>query len=94
MQSQAMEIISAGSRHSEQNVVFLKLVSVSEYNAKRLFISGETLFISNKENPISFMDNCESIHISGGKTWKAALDRCKSINRGKQWFFVLERSEE
>jgi hypothetical protein len=76
-----------------QDIICLKLVSTPyEVDAKKAFISGETLFVSAKEKPISFMDQCESMHISKNRPWKAAVESWKSRNKGTPHFFYILRT--
>ena len=76
-----------------QDIICLKLVSIPyEVDAKKAFISGETLFVSAKEKPVSFMDQCESMHISKNRPWKAAVESWRSRNKGIPHFFYILRT--
>lgn len=76
-----------------QAIVLLKMVPILPIEAKKAFLSGETLFVSWKKFPISFMES-ESIHISNGKSWKPCLESWASRNGKSAFFFRLERSEQ
>jgi hypothetical protein len=94
MQAQPIQETVTKYNRSHQAIVMLKLVSAPDYDAKKLFLQGETLFASSIEKPVSFMDHCESIHISSGKNWKPSIESWKSRNGKKIYFFQLERSTQ
>lgn len=93
MQAQPIEKTQVSYPRERQVIVLLKMVPVLPIEAKKLFLSGETLFVSWKKFPISFMES-ESIHISGGKSWKPCLESWASRNGKSAHFFRLERSEQ
>ena len=74
-----------------QPIIMLKLIRIGETDAKKAYIAGETLYIGNKKNPISYME-CETIHISVKKPFKSAVDRWKGKNKGVPHYFTMERS--
>jgi hypothetical protein len=75
-----------------QPIILLTLVPISENDAKKSYIAGETLYISYHKNPVSFME-CETIHILTNKPFKSAVDSWKGKNQGnKPHYFTMERS--
>ena len=93
MQAQPIQKTQVFMPRERQSIVLLKMAPVLPLEAKKLFLSGETLFVSWKKFPISFMES-ESIHISNGKSWKPALESWASRNGKSAFFFTLERSEQ
>jgi hypothetical protein len=74
-------------------IILLHLVSVSETDAKKVYIAGELLYVTYHKNPVSYME-CETICILTNRPFKAAVDSWKGRNKGKgtPHYFVMERS--
>jgi hypothetical protein len=79
------------SRYHLQPIIMLKLIRIGETDAKKAYIAGETLYIAIRKNPVSFME-CETVHISINKPFKAAINSWKSRNQGTAHYFLMERS--
>jgi hypothetical protein len=79
------------SIYHKQPIVMLKLIPIGEADAKKAFISGELIYVSYHKNPVSFME-CETIYISKGKPFKAAINSWKSRNQGTPHYFTMDRS--
>jgi hypothetical protein len=79
------------SRYHLQPIIMLKLIRIGETDAKKAYIAGETLYIAIRKNPVSFME-CETIHISINKPFKAAINSWKSRIKGVPHYFTMDRS--